>query len=306
MYPVLLSGRVAVSIFVNAMIGGLSIGAVYSMMAIGFSLLWQTSRTINFAQGDFVTVVGWVMVWLAVRLGLAVGLAAGLAVLISMALLGWALRRTVISRLINHGVLSLVVATIALSILIQNFFVVFASPQAQRVPGLISAMVLHYGSITIDVRAVVDLLVAAAMIVGLQAFLHLTKAGKALRATAQSAVVARIIGVDPAKMITIAFVINAVLVAVAAILVTPIYLVQYNMGTEFGLSAFYAAIIGGFNRTRGALVGGLLVGLIEVLAAAYISPAYAKAIVVAFVMATLLVKPEGLMGEKELVREYQG
>jgi branched-chain amino acid transport system permease protein len=295
-----------VSILVNVLVGGLAIGSVYAMMAIGFSLLWQTSRTINFAQGDFATVVGFVFVGLTVSLGFATGIAAGLAVIFAMAVLGWGVRKTVIAKLINHGVLSLVVATIALSILIQNLFVVFWTPQAVSAPGIISARVLHFAAVTVSVRDIVNLLVATVMIVALQAFLHLTRTGKALRATAQNAAVARVIGIDPGRMITLAFVINAALVAVAAILLAPIYLVQYNMGTALGLNAFYAAIIGGFNRVRGALVGGLVVGLLESISAAYISTAYQTGVVVAFLMAMLLIKPEGLLGEKELVREYQG
>ena len=301
-----IAGESAVSILVNVLVGGLAIGSIYAMMAIGFSLLWQTSRTINFAQGDFATAVAFVFVGLSVSLGLAAGIAAGLAVVFAMVVLGWAVRKTVIAKLINRGVLSLVVATIALSILIQNFFVVFWTPQALSAPGLVSARVLHFGAVVISVRDIVNLAVATLMITVLQAFLHLTKIGKALRATAQNAAVARVIGIDPARMITVAFVVNAALVAVAAVLLAPIYLVQYNMGTQLGLNAFYAAIIGGFNRVRGAFVGGLVVGLLESISAAYISTQYQTGVVVAFLMAMLLIKPEGLLGQKELVREYQG
>lgn len=294
------------TIFANVLVGGVAFGAIYAMMAIGFSLLWQTSRTINFAQGDFVTVVGFVFVGLAVSLGWPLGIAAAAAILVAIVVLGVVVRKTVIARLITHGVLPLVVATIALSILIQNFWSVAWTPMAVRAPGIVPAAILHLGGIPVGLRDLVNLLVATLMIVGLQAFLRFTRTGKALRATAQNAAAARVLGIDPGRMITTAFVINAALVAVAAILLAPIFLVQYNMGTALGLNAFYAAIIGGFNRIRGALVGGLLVGLLESVSAAYISTAYQTGIVVAFLMLMLLVKPEGLLGEKELVREYQG
>lgn len=294
------------SVLANVLVGGIALGSIYAMMAIGFSLLWQTSRTINFAQGDFVTVVGFIFVGLTVYLGLAVGIAAAVAVLVAIVLLGWLVRKTVVARLIRHGVLPLVVATIAMSVLIQNFFVVFWTPQAISVPGLVTARVLHLAGVTVAVRDVVNLLVATLMIVTLQAYLKLTRTGKALRATAQNSDAARVLGIEPARMITLAFGINAALVAVAAILLAPMFLVQYNMGTQLGLNAFYSAIIGGFNRTRGALVGGLVVGLLESISGAYISTQYQTGVVVAFLMAMLLVKPEGLLGEKELVREYQG
>ena len=294
------------AVLVNVLIGGIAIGSIYAMMAIGFSLLWQTSRTINFAQGDFAAVVGFSFVGLSVSLGLSVGLAAALAVVISVALLGWLLRRTVIAKLLTQGPLALVVATITLSILLQNTLVAVFTPQAVRAPSLVSDRVVHMGSIAFSVRDLVNLAVATLMIVTLQAFLGFTKTGKALRATAQNASVAGILGIDPRRMITLAFVINAALVAVAAVLIAPIFLVQYNMGTALGLNAFYSAIIGGFNRVRGALVGGLVVGLLESISSAYISTQYQTGIVVAFLMATLLVRPQGLLGAHELVREYQG
>lgn len=294
------------TILANVLVGGIAFGAIYAMMAVGFSLLWQTSRTINFAQGDFVTFVGFVFVGLGITWGWPVGIAAIAAILVAAVILGLVVRLTVISRLIAHGVLPLVVATIALSILIQNFWSVAWTPMAVRPPGLVPPAILHPGGIPIGVRDIVNFVVASLMMVALQAFLHLTKPGKALRATAQNAGAARVLGIDPGRMITVAFVINAVLVGVAAILLAPIFLVQYNMGTALGLNAFYAAIIGGFNRIRGALVGGLLVGLLESVSAAYISTRYQTGIVVAFLMVMLLFKPEGLLGEKELVREYQG
>jgi branched-chain amino acid transport system permease protein len=294
------------AILAGVLIGGVAFGAIYAMMAIGFSLLWQTSRTINFAQGDFVTVVGFLFIGLAAWLGLGPGIAAAGAIVGGVLLLGVLVRKVLVARLINHGVLSLVVATIALSILIQNFIVVAWTPQALRPPNLVGQQTLQIAGVPVNLTDVVNLAVASLMIVALQAFLGYTKTGKALRATAQNAGAARVLGIEPERMITLAFVINAVLVGVAAVLLVPIFLVQYNMGTALGLNAFYAAIIGGFNRIRGALVGGVLVGVIESVSAAYISTQYQTAIVVACLMAILLVKPEGLLGEKELVAEYQG
>lgn len=294
------------TILLNVLIGGIAIGAIYAMMAIGFSLLWQTSRTINFAQGDFATIAAFIFTGFAIALGIPVAIAALLTVLCAMLLLGYVVRKTVVAKLLRHGVLSLVVATIALSILIQNVLIVLVTPQALRPPILVENAQLLFGGVTVNVRDVVNLVVATVMISGLQVFLRSTKTGKALRAVAQNAPVATVLGIDPGRMITVAFVINACLVAVAAVLLAPIYLVQYNMGVGLGLDAFYAAIIGGFNRVRGALVGGLVVGILESLTAAYGSTQYKTAIVLIVLMVVLLARPQGLLGEKELVREYQG
>ncbi len=292
------------TILLGVLVGGIAFGSVYAMIAIGFSLLWQMSRTINFAQGDFVTVVGFVFVALAVTLGWPLGLAAAGAVVVAAVLLGLLVRKTIVARLLSHGVLPLVVASIALSILIENFFVAFVTAQAEPAPSLFPTGVIHLGGAAIGINQVLNFAVASAMIVAVQLFLHRTRTGKALRATAQNGAAARVVGIDPARMITVAWIINAVLVAVAAILLAPIFAVQYNQGTNLGLDAFYAAIIGGFNRIRGALVGGLIVGLLESVGAAYVSSAYDTAIVVGVLMIILLVRPEGLLGVKELVREY--
>lgn len=293
------------SILLSVLVGGIAFGSIYAMLAIGFSLLWQMSRTINFAQGDFVTVVGFIFVAFAVSLSWPLGLAAVAAVAAAAILLGYVVRKTIIARLLRHGVLPLVVATIALSILIQNFFVAFVTAQAEPAPSLFPTGAVHIGGVAIGFDQIGNFVVAALMIVAVQLFLQRTRTGKALRATAQNGAAARVVGIDPARMITVAFIINAVLVAVAAILLSPIFAVQYNQGTSLGLNAFYAAIIGGFNRIRGALVGGLLVGLLESVGAAYVSSAYDTGIVVGVLMLVLLIRPEGLLGAHELVREYQ-
>ena len=131
-----------------------------------------------------------------------------------------------------------------------------------------------------------------------------TKTGKALQAVSQDREVANILGINVPKMILFAFMLNAIISAFSAILIAPIYMVKYDMGVELGLKAFYAAIIGGFNQTRGALLGGLLVGLIETFTAAYISTQYKGAFVLIILMVVILFKPEGLLGEKELY-EYR-
>lgn len=293
------------TILLGVLVGGIAFGSIYAMMAVGFSLLWQTSRTINFAQGDFVTVVGFMLIGFAAVLGWPLGLAVAAALVAAAILLGLVVRHTIVARLLTHGVLALVVATVALSILIQNFFVVCCTAQAVPAPSIFPTTVIRPGGVTIGVDQVLNFLVACLTIAALQLFLHHTKTGKALRATAQNASAARVVGINPGRMITVAFVINAVLVAVAAVLLSHIFAVQYSQGTSLGLDAFYAAIIGGFNRLRGALVGGLLVGLLESISTAYISSAYGTGIVVAALMVILLIKPEGLLGARELVREYQ-
>jgi branched-chain amino acid transport system permease protein len=144
-----------------------------------------------------------------------------------------------------------------------------------------------------------NIVTSAVLIVGVNFFIRKTKQGKALQAVAQNREAATIMGIDTQRMVLLAFIINAVLVAYSAALAAPIYMVKYDMGNELGLKAFYAAIIGGFNQVKGALLGGLLVGLIETFTAAYISTQYKSGFVLLVLIAVILFKPEGLLGTKE-------
>jgi branched-chain amino acid transport system permease protein len=120
-----------------------------------------------------------------------------------------------------------------------------------------------------------------------------------MQAVAQNRTLARVLGIEVSRLVTVTFVLNAALTAVAAILIAPVYLVKYDIGISLGLKAFYAAIIGGFNQIRGALLGGLLVGVVETLSAAYISSQFRDAFALMILIAVLLLKPEGLWGVKE-------
>jgi branched-chain amino acid transport system permease protein len=285
-------------------IKGLSLGAVYALIAIGFSLLWQTSRTINFAQGEFVTLPAFLMVFLTLVFKVPFGIALILTIIISGFLLGYLMNRILVRPLIEAGVLPLVVATIALGFMMRDALIVAWTPEALYFPSLVPKEPLHIGDATFSTVDLWNIFVATLIITGLHLFVKRTKTGKALQAVSQDRDVANILGINAPKMILLAFMINAVIAAFSAILIAPIYMVKYDMGVELGLKAFYAAIIGGFNQTRGALLGGLLVGLIETFTAAYISTHYKGAFVLIVLMVVILFKPEGLLGEKELY-EYR-
>jgi branched-chain amino acid transport system permease protein len=285
-------------------IKGLSLGAIYALIAIGFSLLWQTSRTINFAQGEFVTLPAFIMVLLAFVLKIPFAIALILTMIISGFLLGYLMNRVLVRPLIEEGVLPLVVATIALGFMIRDSLIISWTPEALHFPSLVPKIPLHLGSATFSAVDLWNIFIATLIITGLNLFVKKTKTGKALQAVSQDREVANILGINVPKMILFAFMLNAIISAFSAILIAPIYMVKYDMGVELGLKAFYAAIIGGFNQTRGALLGGLLVGLIETFTAAYISTQYKGAFVLIILMVVILFKPEGLLGEKELY-EYR-
>jgi branched-chain amino acid transport system permease protein len=281
------------------LIKGLSLGAIYAMIAIGFCLLWQTSRLVNFAEGEFVTIPAFLMVLFYSVLHVPYPLAILTAILLAALLLGVVMKKTLVDALITRGNTPFVVTTIALGFFVKDFLTVFATPEALNFPSMVRQTPLHLAGAVFSSLDLWNILIAAVVIMGVSFFIRKSKPGKALQAVAQNREAALIMGIDAQKMILLAFSINAVLVAFSAALAAPIYMVKYDMGNELGLKAFYAAIIGGFNQVRGALLGGLLVGLIETLTAAYISTQYKSGFVLLVLIAVILFKPEGLLGTKE-------
>ncbi len=285
--------------FVQLLVAGIAIGSIYAMTAIGFVLLWQTSGTINFAQGEFVVLPAFTMVLFLIVFRLPFAAALVGTVLVSTLLLGVLVHKIFVARLLRMGVLPLVIATIGLSLLIRYSLQQFWTAQAMPFPPLFSRTPIRLGTIVLPWEELMNVLFAGAIIGALQLFITRTKLGWAMQAVAQNRTLAEVLGLDVARLVTLTFVLNAALTAVAAVLIAPVYLVKYDIGVALGLKAFYAAIIGGFNQIRGALLGGLLVGLVETLSGAYISGPFRDAFALAILITVLLLKPEGLWGVKE-------
>jgi len=281
------------------LVAGISIGAIYAMAAIGFVLLWQTSNTINFAQGEFVVLPAFTMVLFLVVFRFPFAAAVLATILVSVALLGFCVKKVLVDRLLATGVLPLVIATIGLSMLIRYSLQQFWTPLALPFPPIFSRDPLRLGTVIVSWEEVMNVLSAAVVIGALQLAITRTKLGWAMQAVAQNRTLASVLGINVSRLVAVTFMLNAALTAVAAILIAPVYLVKYDIGVGLGLKAFYAAIIGGFNQIRGALLGGLLVGVVETLSAAYISSHFRDAFALVILIAVLLLKPEGIWGVKE-------
>ena len=285
--------------FIQLLVAGVSIGSIYAMTAIGFVLLWQTSNTINFAQGEFVVLPAFAMVLFYVVFRLPFAVAVVATILVSTLLLGFLVKEVLVTRLLRMGVLPLVIATIGLSLLIRYSLQQFWTPLALPFPPVFSRDPIRLGEIILSWEELMNVLFAGVVIGALHLFISRTKLGWAMQAVAQNRTLASVLGINVSRLVTITFVLNATLTAVAAILIAPMYLVKYDIGVGLGLKAFYAAIIGGFNQIRGALLGGLLVGVVETYSAAYISSQFRDAFALVILIAVLLLKPEGLWGVKE-------
>lgn len=284
--------------FLQLFFSGLSTGSIYALAALGFTLLWQASGTINFAQGEFVMLPAFMMVAL-LHLGQPLYLAFAGAVLLSVVLLGWVFKRGLVDPLFKYGMMPIVVATIGLSIALRNGVRAGYSAEPQPFPQVFPDQIYNLAGVTVSAGDIGTLVFALVLVLAVQAFLSRTVTGRAMQAVAQNMESASVLGIDVPRMIFYTFAINALLAAAAALLVTPTYLAKFDMGESLGTKAFFAAIIGGFNNSRGALLGGLIVGVCENLAAAYVSPAYKDAVALLIFMVVILFKPQGLLGRKE-------
>jgi branched-chain amino acid transport system permease protein len=284
--------------FLQLLFSGMATGSIYALAALGFTLLWQASGTINFAQGEFVMLPAFMMLAFA-AFGAPLLVAFALTILLASLVLGYVFKRGIVDPLFKHGMMPIVVATIGLSIAMRNGVRAGYSAEAHPFKGLFIDKVFNIGGVTVTMADIGTLLLALALVVATQAFLARTITGRAMQAVAQNTESASVLGINVPRMILYTFVINAVLACAAAILVTPVYLAKFDMGESLGTKAFFAAIIGGFNNSRGALLGGLIVGVGENLAAAYVSPAYKDAVALVFFMIVILFKPQGLLGRKE-------
>jgi branched-chain amino acid transport system permease protein len=227
--------------------------------------------------------------WLAALIGIA----------ISIVVLGLLFKLIIVDPMLRYGVLPLVISTIALSLFLKESVKEFYSSQAQPFPALVPAIDIHVFGAVVSIQSLAVLGVAIVIIGALQVLLNKTRLGRSMQATAQNPALAQILGIQVRRMVLYTFLINAVLVAVASILVSPIYLAKFTNGETLGMAAFVAAIIGGFNQVRGAILGGVLLGVLDNLSAAYISAQYRGAFPLLFLIAVILLRPQGLLGRLE-------
>ena len=284
--------------FFQLFFSGLATGSIYALAALGFTLLWQAAGTINFAQGEFVMLPAFMMLGF-MAMGAPLLVAFLLSCLVSVVVLGWAFKRAIVDPLLRFGMMPIVVASIGLSIAMRNGVRAGFSAEAHPFPSLFGDALFKVAGVTVTAADIGTLVFALLIVVGTQAFLAKTVTGRAMQAVAQNTESASVLGINVPRMIFYTFAINAVLACAAALLVTPTYLAKFDMGESLGTKAFFAAIIGGFNNSRGALLGGLIVGVSENLASAYISPAYKDAVALVIFMVVILFKPQGLLGKKE-------
>jgi branched-chain amino acid transport system permease protein len=231
--------------------------------------------------------------------GLSFPLALLVGLLAALLVLGLLFKRLVVDPILRNGVLPLVISTLGFSLLLKEGVKEFYAAEAQGFPSPWGASNIVIGGAVISMQSLVIIGVALAAVGLLQYFLGATRTGRQMQATAQNPQLARVLGIPVERMILYTFLVNAALVALASFLVSPIYLAKFTNGELLGLAAFVAAIVGGFNQVRGAIVGGVLLGLADNFVAAYWSAQYRAAIPLFLLIVVILWRPQGLLGRAE-------
>ncbi|MAB08347.1 MAG: branched-chain amino acid ABC transporter permease [Rhodobacteraceae bacterium] len=282
------------------MFSGLTVGAVYALVALGFTIIYNASDVVNFAQGEFVMLGGMITVF-AFEAGLPLPLAALLAILVTSAI-GVALNKLAIEPARGAPVVSLIIITIGASIVIRGATQLVFDKQLHRFPSFSGDDPIRVLGATILPQSLWVIGGALAVFVGLWIFFTRTLTGKAVLATANNRIAAQLVGINTGWVMTLSFGLSAAIGAFAGVLVTPITLVGYDVGVALALKGFAAAMLGGMGNPKGALVGGLLLGCFEALTAGYLSSQYKEAVAFIVILAVLFVMPQGLFGRKSTER----
>ncbi len=292
--------------FLQQLVNGLAVGSIYALIALGYTMVYGVLRLINFAHGDLFTLGAYVGMTLLVSLGLTgmLGLAAGLfvlaiAVMGSVAVVGVVLERTAYRPLQNSPRLSAVVSALGASIVLQNGLQQLYGPRYQAYPDVLPQTALELGGVSIPWVRLAVVVISLLMMAALYFFVQKTKVGTAIRAAAIDQGAARLMGIDVTRVIQIVFVIGPALGGVAGLLVGLYYgQIWDSMGWTYGMKAFTAAILGGIGNIPGAMVGGLILGVVEALGAGYVSIAWKDALAFVVLILILIVRPSGLLGER--------
>ncbi len=286
--------------FLQFAFSGLTVGAVYALVALGFTLIYNASDVVNFAQGEFVMLGGMSTVFLALA-GVPLPLAALLAVILSVAV-GLALHRFAIEPARGASPVTLIMITIGASIFLRGAAQVVFDKRFHSLPPLLGGDPIRFGGAAILPQSLVVLAGAAAIVALLWSFIDRTLLGKAVIATAANRLAARLVGINTRRIVGFSFAVSAAIGAVAGILVTPITLTSYDVGTLIALKGFAAAMLGGIGSALGAVIGGLILGLLEAFSAGYISSSYKDAVAFLVILAVLFVMPQGLLGRAQIER----
>lgn len=280
---------------------GITVGGIYALVALGFNIIYNATDVINFAQGEFVMLGAMVMIFLHSTLQIPLYLAFILSILI-VTVFGAIFERLAINPVKNAPVITLIIITIGASILLRGIALIIWKDESIPVPAFSSGEPIFILGASITQQRFWVLGVTAIIVLGVQLFYKYTFMGKAMRATAINRTAARLMGINVRFMVLLSFALSAAVGAGAGMVIAPITFASYDMGAILGLKGFCAAILGGLGNSLGAVVGGLIVGVVENLAIGFAPSGYSgykDGIAFIILLIILFVKPDGIFGTKK-------
>lgn len=275
---------------------GLAMGCIYALIALGFVLIFDATGAVNFAQGDIVMLGGFIIVWMVQDTKMPALLILVVAI-VAMIAIGIFFERIAFYPLRHKPLVTVFISTIGMGIALRNLAQLIWGPEPRTMPSTFGQQLLRLGSTAVPTQMVFIVAVTVVLLVAQWLFFSHTLTGRMMRATAQDPVAAQMVGVRIGRMTLMTFIISSLLAGSAGWLLAPVFFLTPDMGNMLILKAYIATTIGGFGNTLGAILGGIFLGMLEVLSAGYISSVYKDVITFAVVMLVLLIRPQGLLGE---------
>lgn len=285
--------------FLNNLINGISLGSIYAVIALGYTLVYGIAKMLNFAHGDVIMVGGYVIFYSMTSFSINPYLSVLIAVIVCT-VLGIVIEKVAYKPLRQATSLSVLITAIGVSYFLQNSALLLFGEKPVNFTSVVNvpSISLFDGQVVITGEAIVAIVVSILIVIGLSLFINKTKSGRAMLAVSEDKDAAQLMGININRTISLTFAIGSGLAAIAGALLCSAYpTLQNTTGAMPGIKAFVAAVFGGIGSIPGAMVGGILLGVIEIFSKAYISSQVADAIVFAVLIIVLLVKPSGLFGK---------
>jgi branched-chain amino acid transport system permease protein len=283
--------------FLYQLLAGLSVGCIYALVALGYSLIFASIRLLHFAQGDLLMIGGFfaLTMVLTFKLGLYTGI---IAVMMIAGVLGFLIERFAYRPIPQRMIAARIMSTLGIGLILRNMTILIWGPQPRGLPpAVFSGPPIHLPGMTVPPAYYLILIISVAIMILLTLFLGKTKLGLAMRTTAHDQSLAELMGIETSRVMSLSFMIGAAIAAAAGMLVAPITFISQGMGFRLGIKGFAAAVLGGFGNIPGSMIGGIVLGLLETIGGSFISSGYKDCIAFVVLILVLIFKPAGIMGK---------